>query len=77
MNGLMPYTTTVTELQRHFKKVARRVKRLKRPVVVLLNNKPSLLIANYEQYRKPLPADPYGVFKLTSEQEKDLANIDQ
>ena len=71
----MPYTTTATELQRHFKKVANRVKRLKQPVVVLANNKPFLLISDYQQYQKS-PPDPYGMFKLTPNQQKDLANID-
>ncbi len=72
----MPYTTTATELQRHFKKVARRVKRLKQPLVVLANNKPFLLISDYQQSQKSPSPDPYGMFNLTPNQQKDLVNID-
>ena len=47
MTGLMPHTTTATELQRNYKKVARRAKKLKEPVTVLSNNKPELVVMDY------------------------------
>jgi uncharacterized protein involved in high-affinity Fe2+ transport len=40
MNNLLPYTTTATELQRNYRKVVKKAKRLKQPMIVLSKNKP-------------------------------------
>ncbi len=39
-----PKTTTVREIQRNYKKVFEEVKKTKKPVVVLKNNKPDVAI---------------------------------
>ena len=68
MNGIMPYTTTATEIQRHFKRVIKRVKKLKEPVAVLSKNKPSVVLMDYNKFnqmqaskkaKKPL----FGIWK--------------
>lgn len=51
MNGLMPHTTTATELQRNYKKVVKRAKALKEPIVVLSNNKPEGVYMDYEVFK--------------------------
>ena len=51
MNGLMPYTTTATELQRNYKKVAKMANKIKEPVTVLSNNKPELVLMDYSIFR--------------------------
>ena len=48
----MPNTTTATELQRNFKKVSNKAKKLKQPVVVLSNNKPEGVFMDYEVYKR-------------------------
>lgn len=48
--SLMPYFTTATELQRNYKKVVRKAKKLKRPIAVLSNNKPELVIVDYDTF---------------------------
>ena len=50
MNTLMPDTTTSTELQRNFKKVAARAKKLKKPLVVLSNNKPEFILMDHDSF---------------------------
>lgn len=50
MNSLMPNTTTSTELQRNYKKVADRSKKIKEPIVVLSNNKPEGVYIDYETF---------------------------
>jgi len=50
MTGLMPHTTTATELQRNYKQVAQRAKRLKQPIVVLANNQPQGIYMDYGIY---------------------------
>jgi hypothetical protein len=50
MNRLMPHTTTSTELQRNFKKVAARAKKLKEPIVVLSNNKPEFILMDSDSF---------------------------
>lgn len=52
MNGLMPHTTTATQLQRNYKKVVSKAKRLKQPVIVLSNNKPEGVYIDYEIFRQ-------------------------
>ena len=51
MNGLMPVTTTATELQRNYRRVARRVKKTKDAVTVLSNNKPDLVLMDYNFFK--------------------------
>ena len=66
MNILMPHTTTATELQRSYKKVAKRAKRLSVPIVVLSNNKPEGIYIDYETVQK-------GLFKkLRKGEKKDM-----
>lgn len=55
----MPHTTTTTELQRHFKRVIARVKRLKEPVTVLSKNKPSIVLVDYTKFNQT-----FGVKKV-------------
>ena len=51
---LMPYTTTATELQRNYKKVAKRARQLKDAVIVLSNNSPEGVYMDYDTYVKKL-----------------------
>lgn len=46
----MPMTTTSTELQRNYKNVVRMVKKSKEPVAVLSNNKPEMVIMDYQVF---------------------------
>ncbi len=48
----MPATATATELQRNYKRVVKRAKRLKGPLTVLSNNKPELVILDYDLFKK-------------------------
>lgn len=50
MDNLMPMTTTSTELQRQFKTVAKKAKQTKKPLVVLINNKPQGIYMDYETF---------------------------
>lgn len=52
MNNLMPNTTTSTELQRNYKRVASRSRKTKQPVIVLSNNKPEGVYIDYETFSK-------------------------
>jgi len=56
MNTLMPETTTSTEIQRNFKKVAARAKKLKKPLVVLSNNKPEFIIMDHDSFGRQYSA---------------------
>ena len=47
----MPHTTTATEIQRNYKKVSKRAKRIKAPLTVLSNNKPDLVVMNYDVFK--------------------------
>ena len=47
---LMPITTTATNLQRNYKKVRSMAKKSKKPIVVLSNNKPELVVMDYDYY---------------------------
>lgn len=78
MNRLMPYTTTVTELQRHFKKVAHRVKRSKRPITIMSQNRPSMVLMDYGDYKKTKPPklqDPYGILSDSTLTDKDIDDV--
>ena len=46
----MPYYTTATELQRNYRKVSRKAKDICEPMAVLLNNKPDLVVMDYDLY---------------------------
>jgi len=50
MNWLMPHTTTATQLQRNYKKVAKMAKKVKAPIVVLSNNKPEGVYIDYATF---------------------------
>lgn len=50
MNWLMPITTTATEIQRNYKKVRNKAKKAKAPVTVLANNKPELVVIDYQTF---------------------------
>lgn len=50
MNNLMPLTTTATDLQRNYKKVIKMVKKAKEPVTVLSNNRPEVVVMDYEAF---------------------------
>jgi tricorn protease-like protein len=60
MNRLMPDTTTSTEIQRNFKKVAARAKKLKKPLVVLSNNKPEFIIMDHDSFGRTYGVSPKG-----------------
>ena len=47
---LMPYITTATELQRNYKKVAQRARKVKDVVVVLSNNAPEGVYIDYNTF---------------------------
>jgi len=47
---LMPYITTATELQRNYKKVAQKARRVKDVVVVLSNNIPEGVYIDYNTF---------------------------
>lgn len=83
MKGLMPATTTATELQRNYKKVKNRAKRIKEPITVLSNNKPELIIIDYEVFKniqeigqqKADKKDPYDeVFGSWTKEEAEEFN---
>lgn len=44
MNTLMPNTVSVSDIQKNYRKIFDRAKRTKEPVIVLLNNKPDVVI---------------------------------
>ena len=48
----MPHTTSVTELQRNFRHVIKKAKRLKQPMVVMSRNQPSFVIIDYSKYQE-------------------------
>jgi hypothetical protein len=80
MNGLMPLTTTSTELQRHYKRVVRLAKRTKQPITVLSQNKPTLLVMDPSAY-PPTPSsslskkDPYGMFADSTITDADIDDV--
>ena len=47
----MPETTTATELQRNYKKVVARAKKIKKPLTVLSNNRPELIVMDYKAFK--------------------------
>ena len=81
----MPITTTATELQRNYKYVTKRAKRSKKPLIVLFNNKPDLVIMDYSVFnnfqtkseKKDQKAAPTGVdavFGSWTKEETDRFN---
>lgn len=59
----MPYTTTPTELQRNYRKVFKRAKKIKDAIVILSNNNPEAVYIDYETYIKKMVTQ-----KLVSDQ---------
>lgn len=51
MNRLLPLTTTATELQRNYRKVIKMVKKSKEPVTVLSNNRPEIVVMDYDAFK--------------------------
>lgn len=82
MNGIMPFTVSATQLQRNYKKLVKKVKRLKEPITVLNKNKPSLVLMDYDQYKKMQKAgvakafkDPYGIFADAQISDEDIQEV--
>lgn len=48
----MPATTTATDLQRNFKRLKNKIKKGKEPVTVLSNNKPELVVMDYDTFKE-------------------------
>lgn len=46
----MPNTTTATEFQRNYRKVIKMVKKIREPVTVLSNNKPDIVVIDYDVF---------------------------
>jgi prevent-host-death family protein len=46
----MPKTVSVSDIQKNYRKVFNTAKRTKEPVVVLYNNKPDVVIIDYEAF---------------------------
>jgi len=70
MNGLMPNTTTATELQRNFRKVSNKAKRLKQPLIVLSNNKPEAVLMDYEVFERIVLATKSGLLSISINKDK-------
>ena len=51
MEGLMPATTTATQIQRNYRKIVKDIKKSKEPMMVLSNNKPDLIVIDYESFK--------------------------
>ena len=69
MNNLLPNTTTATELQRNYKSVIKKVKRIKRPVVILSNNKPDGILLDFQTYQKQ-----HGIIEHNQPNNKQVFN---
>lgn len=65
---LMPQLTTATEVQRNFKKVSKRAKSINDPLIVLSNNKPDLIVADYRWY--------VHVMKLLTQPQRKKMGVD-
>lgn len=48
MNTLMPKTVSVSDIQKNYRKVFDSAKKTKEPIVVLSNNKPDVVIIDYD-----------------------------
>jgi|SRR3990167_11348930 len=48
--SLMPYFTTATELQRNYKKVVRKAKKVRDGAVVLSKSRPDMVFVDYDRY---------------------------
>ena len=51
MDGLMPITTTATQLQRNYRNVVKKAKKNKKPIIVLYNNKPEGVYIDYATFK--------------------------
>jgi prevent-host-death family protein len=49
---IMPATTTATEIQRNYKKVIKKARKSKQPIVILYKNKPYGVLMDYDTYQK-------------------------
>ena len=76
MDNLMPITTTATEIQRNYKSVAKKAKKSKKPLIVLSNNKPELVIMDYSVFKnyKTAPTGVDAVFGTWTKEETDKFN---
>lgn len=63
--SLMPYITTATELQRNYKKVAKKAKEIRDVVVVLSNNHPEGVYMDYNTF-----VDKYVSGEISERQNK-------
>ena len=71
----MPYFTTATELQRNYKKVVKRAKKIKKPITVLSNNKPELVVMDYDVFGlESTKEDLLSLAGTMSEKEADELN---
>lgn len=52
MNGIMPHTVTATELQRNYKRVAKKARELSEPLVVLSNSQPEGVYIDFDTYKQ-------------------------
>ena len=48
MNTLMPKTVSVSDIKKDYRKIFDRAKKTKEPVIVLSNNKPDVVIIDYD-----------------------------
>lgn len=69
MNSLMPNTTTVTQLQRSYKKVAQKAKALRVPLIILSNNNPDGVYLDYETFKNMV------ALLVPKNRESKLANL--
>ena len=67
----MPYTTTATEIQRNYRKVAKRAKQVKNAVIVLSNNAPEGVYMDYNTYVRKLVSS--NIISNNDEKQKLLA----
>lgn len=77
MTDIMPPTTTATQLQRNYKQVVSRAKKLQQPIVILANNQPQGVYIDYELYKSQtnLQASDQGNKKYTARKRKTLDQL--
>lgn len=78
MNTLMPSTVSVSDIQKNYRKIFDRAKRTREPVIVLSNNKPDVVIIDYDELEN-LRKVAYGVevkdaLAAIAEGDKELKN---
>ena len=71
MEGIMPATTTATELQRNYKKVVKRAKKLKKPLVILSNNKPEGVYMDHDTFKNEYKK----VAKIKKSEKRDFSEF--